>query len=208
MERDLDKNWFVCCRKKAVEETRIHFENEYCKKRNGGLKMFDFDDWGSWGVGDFYDGNEEELRKAIESNEPFDTGWHGFKKEIQSMRVHRNETGVEVQVFAEMDDVFEQHDLFCDFLEDNEFSLLTNEMIDEIRDYLCMGDFVEETEDSITLQNPTFEDVMKAARECANYCEERLHDSFLECIETTLYVMYENDPNRDDIIQERIKKYK
>lgn len=23
--------------------------------------MFDFDDWGSWGVGDFYDGNEEEL---------------------------------------------------------------------------------------------------------------------------------------------------
>lgn len=169
--------------------------------------MFDFDDWGSWGVGDFYNENEEELRKAIESNEPFDTDWHGFKKEIQSMRVHRDGTEVEVQVFAEMDEAFGQYDLFCDFLKDDEFDLLTDEMVDEIRDYLCLGDFVEETEDSITLQNPTFEDVMKAARECANNCEERLHDSFLECIGTTLYVMYENDPNRDDIIQERIKKY-
>ena len=110
--------------------------------------MFDFDDCGSWGVGDFYDGNEGELRKAIESGEPFDTGWHGFKKEIQSMRIHRDETEVEVQVSAAMDEVFEQEDLFCDFLEDNEFDLLTDEVIDKVRDYLLMGDFVEETEDS------------------------------------------------------------
>ena len=169
--------------------------------------MFDFDDWGSWGVGDFYDGNEEELRKAIESGEPFDTGWRGFKKEIQSMRIHRDETGVEVQVSAAMDEVFEQEDLFYDFLEDDEYELLTDEVVDEVRDYLCMGDFVEETEDSITLQNPTFDDVMKAASECADYCDERLHDSFLECIGTTLYIMYKDNPNRDDIIQKRIEKY-
>jgi len=170
--------------------------------------MFDFDNWGSWGVGDFYDGNEEELKSAIESGEPFDTGWHGFKKEIQSMRIHRDENGVEIQVCAAMDDVFEQYDLFYDFLEDNECDLLTDEMVEEIRDYLCMGDFVEETEDSITLQNPTFEDVMKAASECESYCEERLHDSFLECISTTLYIMYEDNLNRDEIIQKRINKYK
>lgn len=169
--------------------------------------MFDFYDWGSWGVGDFYNGNEEELRKAIESGKPFDTGWHGFKKEIQSMRIHRDETGVEVQVSAAMDEVFEQEDLFYDFLEDNEYELLTDEVVDEVRDYLFMGDFVEETEDSITLQNPTFDDVMKAASQCANYCYKRLHDSFLECIETTLYIMYKDNPNRDDIIQKRIEKY-
>lgn len=169
--------------------------------------MFDFEDWGSWGVGDFYNGNEEELRKVIESGEPFDTGWHGFKKEIQSMRIHRDETGVEVQVSAAMDEVFEEEDLFYDFLEDDEYELLTDEVVDEVRDCLCMGDFVEETEDSITLQNPTFDDVMKAASECADYCDERLHDSFLECIGTTLYIMYEDNPNRDDIIQKRIKKY-
>ena len=170
--------------------------------------MFDFDDWGSWGVGDFYNGNEEELRKAIESGKPFDTGWHGFKKEIQSMRVCRDESGVEVQVFAAMDSALEQYDLFCDFLEDDELELLTDEVVEKIRDYLYMGDYVEETEDSITLQNPTFDDVMKAASKCANYCEQRLHDSFIECIGTTLYVMYENDSNRDDIVQKRIEKYK
>ncbi len=170
--------------------------------------MFDFNDWGSWGVGDFYDGNEEELRNAIESGEPFDTGWHGFKKEIQSMRIHRDENGVEIQVSAAMDEVFEQEDLFYDFLEDDEWDLLTDDIIEEVRDYLCMGDFVEETEESITLQNPTFNDVIKAANECADYCEKRLHDSFLECIGTTLYVMYQNDPNRDDIVQKRIEKYK
>ena len=170
--------------------------------------MFDFDDWGSWGVGDFYDGNEEELKFAIESGEPFDTGWHGFKKELQSMRVVRDENGTEVSVSEYMDEAFEQDELFCDFLENDEFDLLTDEKLEEIRDYLCLGDFVEETEDSITLQNPTFEDVMKAASECASYCEGRIHDSFLECISTTLYVIYENDPNRDEIIQKRIEKYK
>lgn len=170
--------------------------------------MFDFDDWGSWGVGDFYDGNEEELKFAIESGEPFDTGWHGFKKELQNMRIVRDENGIEVSVSEYMDEAFEQTDLFCDFLENDEFDLLTDEKLEEIRDYLCWGDFVEETEDSITLQNPTFEDVMKAASECESYCEERLHDSFLECISTTLYVIYKDDPNRDEIIQKRIEKYK
>ena len=171
--------------------------------------MFDFDDWGSWGVGDFYNGNEEELRNAIESGEEFDTGWHGFKKEIQSMKISRGEDCIEVCVFEEMDDVFEQYDLFCDFLEDDEFDLLTDEKVDEIRDYLCMGDFVQEIEDSCILpKDATFEDVMGKAEECANYCSERLHESFLECIGTTLYLLYENHPNRDEIIQNRIDKCK
>ena len=39
--------------------------------------QFDFDDWGSWGVGDFYDGPMKSLQEAFLSGKTFDTGWHG-----------------------------------------------------------------------------------------------------------------------------------
>lgn len=32
-----------------------------------------------WGLTDFYDGNDDVLRKAVESGEDFDTGWFGCK---------------------------------------------------------------------------------------------------------------------------------
>ena len=171
--------------------------------------MFDFNDWGSWGVGDFYDGNEEELRKAIEAGEPFDTGWHGFKKELQSMRICRDDNSVTVSVGEYMDEALAEADLFYDFLTDDECDLLTDEMIDEIREYLWMGDFVEETEESEELPvNATFEQVMEKASELMDVCSETLHNSFMECIGTTLYVMYKDNPNRDDIVQKRIDEYK
>ena len=170
--------------------------------------MFDFYDWGSWGVGDFYNGNEEELRKAIESSKPFDTGWHGFKKEPQSMRICRNEKHVLVSVSEYMDEVFEQDDLFYDFLEDDELELLTDKVIDEVIGYLYDTDFVEETEEYAELPvNATFDQIMEKADELINYCSEKLNNSFHECISTTLYVIYKDDPNRDDIIQKRIEKY-
>ena len=171
--------------------------------------MFDFDDWGSWGIGDFYNGNEEELRKAIESGEPFDTGWHGYKKELQSMRVIRDENGIEVSVYAYMDEALEQTELFDDFLEYDEWDLLTDEKLEEIRDYLCWGDFVEETEDSFTFPNgATFDEVMKKAHELADYCDKRLQDSFLECIDVTLAVIYNDPEDKSGKIAERINKYK
>lgn len=171
--------------------------------------MFDFCDWGSWGVGDFYDKNEKELKDAVESGKPFDTGWHGFKKEIQSMRISRDEDSTLVEVSEAMDEVFEETDLFCDFLTDKELDNLSDEMINEIREYLMMGDFVEETDSYTHLSiNATFEEIMKTAIELANDCSEKLHDSFLECIGTTLYVMYQDNPNRDEIVNERIEKYK
>ena len=171
--------------------------------------MFDFDDWGSWGVGDFYDGNEEELRKAIESGEPFDTGWHGFKKELQSMRICRDEDGITVEVGECMDEAFGEEDLFYDFLEDDEFELLTEENLEEIRDYLAMGDFVEETSESETISSDaTFDQVMEKASELMQFCSDRLHDSFLECIGTTLAVIYDDPEDKNGKIAERIEQYK
>lgn len=170
---------------------------------------FDFEDWGSWGIGDFYDGNDEELKIAIETGEPFDTKWHGFKKELQNMRIARNEDRtITVEVSEYMDEVMEQYDLFCDFLTDEEMEKLTDEMVKEIRDDLCWGDFVEETQESDDLpREATFDDIMKKAHELENICSETLHNSFVECIATTLYVMYKDDPNRDRIIDKRTKQY-
>ena len=170
---------------------------------------FNFGDWGSWGIGDFYEGNDEELKTAIKNGKPFDTGWHGYKKECQSMRVFRDEDGViNVEVYEEMDDVMEQYDLFYVFLTDEEMEKLTDEMVEEIRDDLMIGDFVEETQESDYLPaDVTFEDVMKKAYELADICDQTLKDSFAECIGTTLYVLYKDDPKRDQIIDERIKQY-
>ena len=58
-----------------------------------------------WGVSDWYDAFEEEMVKAIESNEPFDTGWVGCRKEIESFHIVRNEDGdITVEVWEGMDE--------------------------------------------------------------------------------------------------------
>jgi len=46
-------------------------------------------DHAKWGVTDFYEEDETELREALRSGAPFDTGWYGVKKEIQSGRITR-----------------------------------------------------------------------------------------------------------------------
>ena len=171
--------------------------------------MFDFGDWGSWGIGDFYNGNEEALRSAIESGNNFDTGWHGYKKELQSMRIFRDEDGITVSVYEYMDEVFEQAELFYDFLTDEEAEILTDEMIEEIREYLEMGDFVEEIEDEETIpSDATFDQVMSKAKELMQACSDRLHESFLECIAVTLAILYDDLEDKNGIIAARIEKYK
>jgi hypothetical protein len=44
-------------------------------------------DMTKWGASDFYEDKAEEIKKAIASGLPFDTGWGGCKKEILSSRV-------------------------------------------------------------------------------------------------------------------------
>lgn len=89
-----------------------------------------------WGLTDFYDGNDDVLRKAIESGEDFDTGWFGCKKEIRYARVHREHGELEVEVNAGMDDLWDGGDLIYDALwtvaksEDE----LPEDIIDSIRD--------------------------------------------------------------------------
>lgn len=127
---------------------------------------FDFYDWGSWGIGDFYDGNEELLKNALESGEDFDTGWHGFKKELESMRIIKDSGGVTVCVYADMDSALEGWDLITDGITDEEANMLTDEIVEEIRDHLYENtEYCEECEDSETLPgNATYEDVIKKSK--------------------------------------------
>ena len=69
-----------------------------------------------WGVSDWYEEFEKEMEKAIESNEPFDTGWVGCRKEIESFHIVRNEDGdIAVEVWEGMD---ENEDLVDDAIWD------------------------------------------------------------------------------------------
>lgn len=174
---------------------------------------FDFNDWGHYGIYDgkdmFYD-KGQELSMFLASNIEFDTGWHGFKKEIESMRVQRVfDEGILVSVHAEMDDAMEQCDLICDCLTDEEENLLTDDMIEEIRD-LLMADMEfssEETATEIIKEDSTLEDVMKTASQLSKSCNDKLHESFLSCMAITLDVVY-NYPKDKSFIEERIAKEK
>ena len=172
--------------------------------------MFDFDEWSRWSLCDFEDGdaNDEELKAALASGKPFDTGWHGFSKTEYSMRIQRSMDGVTVAVHNCMDSALEQCDLFCDFLTSEECERLTDEMINQIRDYLYMEDFVEEITESETLPaDTTLEEIMQKAGELIDFCDNVLKESFRECISTTLWVMYGESENTMRIINERIQKY-
>ena len=169
---------------------------------------FDFDDWGSWGVGDFYQGQEAKLREAILSGKPFNTGWHGYKKEPQSMRIIRDGEGTTVFCSASMDEALEQADLLYDCLEDEEYGLLTEEKIDTIRQYLYLGDFREEASGSADLPiDAPFDDIMKAAASLMSGLQRELKDSFRECIGITLAVLYGESEETEEKIRKRIEQY-
>lgn len=89
-----------------------------------------------WGLTDFYDVNDDVLRKAIESGEDFDTGEFGCQKEIRYARVHRERGEFEVEVTAHMDDLWDEGDLIYDALWTVAKSSdeLPEDIIDSIRD--------------------------------------------------------------------------
>jgi hypothetical protein len=51
------------------------------------LESFSRGDGSHWGLSDWYEDGERELREALEKREPFDTDWYSSKKEIASARI-------------------------------------------------------------------------------------------------------------------------
>ena len=173
------------------------------------MAAFDFDDWGRWGIDDCYTNTLERLKAAIDSGESFDTGWHGFAKTFESLRVVRDETRIEVLVHAAQDEVFEQPDLITDCLTcEEETEVLTDDMIDQIRDELVENpNFFEETVQSDFLP-PTakLHEIVETAKRLCKICHEVLGTAYRECIATTLYAMYGYSEKTTAMIKERIAK--
>lgn len=168
----------------------------------------EFDDWGSWGIGDMRNG-EQILRDAIASGDRFTTGWHGWKKELQSMCVERTEDAVIVSTSAYMDDL-DDYAIINDCLTNEEEQKITEEQYKAIRDalYECVEFFTEEEEQDTLPVTATYEEIMEKAEECMDYCERRLKESFHLCIGVTLSELYKDMEYHEliKLINERIEK--
>lgn len=163
-----------------------------------------------WGLTDLYSEYEEALRKAINSGERFDTGWISCAKEIRSMRIVRDDE-ILVECCSEMDSIFESSDLFCDFLTDAELEMLTDEMIDSVRETMMEPSFEYAEEVSYSDKLPsdaTYEQVMKVVAKLEQECEDFLEQSFHQCIGATLCVMYPDMPTQEKMkmISDRIEE--
>lgn len=188
---------------------RIQLLNRIKTETDSFKESFKFYDWGHYGITDeaLYDETKAALKQAIDSGKYFNTWWHGSKKEIPTMQIRRMEDGIEVCVHDEMDDVFDEYDLFYDFLTDEEMEMLDEDKADEIRDLLEWGDFHNEIDYTELLSsNASYDDVMATVAELEDDCERTLKNSFNQCIVITLHVLY--DGNIDDaVIIERQKKF-
>ena len=173
-------------------------------------KAFDFDNWGSWGVIDLYDDTRAALEKALKSGRKFDSGWHGFKKEIASMRVSRDENRVIVECSAEMDD-YQDGALIDDCLTSEEMERMTDDMYERILDALdseSMFSTNAYNRSDCYEKNPTVEGIVETAGMMLDNCERELNESFKFCIRTTLSVLYEGESEEKlaEITEARIKE--
>lgn len=169
----------------------------------------DFYDWGSWGVGDIYEDVEKIMRDVIASGDRFTTGWHGWKKELESMCIDRTEDEIIVSVRAYMDDL-DDYSIIRDCLTGEEEEKITEEQYEAIYDVLFeFPEFSTEEDESETLPlTATYEEIMAKAEELMGYCHRCLKESFHFCIGATLSELYcgmeYNELNK--LINERIDK--
>ena len=70
------------------------------------LTAFQNGDGAHWGLSDWYNRGETELKAALDAHEPFDTGWYSSKKEIASARIW-SEDGVKIKVEVSVSDDFD-----------------------------------------------------------------------------------------------------
>lgn len=170
------------------------------------MANFDFYNWGSWGItgdaSDLYADSRKELEDALNSGEDFDTDWHGFKKELESMRVSRKNGRITVEVSAEMDSLWESGDLVWDCVTDEEADRITDDIVDAVREELMWSDFREESSDMEVLPtDASIDDIMRSAKYMIDLCNQELHDSFLMCMDATLTILYDHPTDRSFIVE-------
>lgn len=146
----------------------------------GELMKYDFSqfyDFGHYGIFEeedaLYPEVRELLKKALASDEDFDTGWGSFKKEIESIRIQAIGDTIIVSVSESMDEI---PDLIydCDNVDD-----LTDDEIDELVDCWYLGDYSTDTDrDAYIDRDSSLEDILRVATKLINECHEFLEAGF------------------------------
>ena len=138
------------------------------------------------GLTDFYGESEAKLKQALESNEDFDTGWFGCRKEINYARYTRENGVFTIEVSCHMDDLYEQPDLIYDALWES--CKVEIELPDDIIDSIIDACVCYEIEDSITLMaelsgNATFDEIVEKTDELEREAEETNNSMFVRLCE-------------------------
>lgn len=129
-----------------------------------------------WGLTDFYEAEEQELREAIESGEDFTTGWYSCKKEIRSGEITRVNGKILITVSAAMDDLYDAEDLIYDALWEvapNYEDELPEEIVDSIRDAAIEERIDDHNEASDTIPgDSTYDEIVRAVSGLESEAEE------------------------------------
>lgn len=138
--------------------------------------VLDFGHYGIYAGEDaLYDHNLEALKKELASGKDFNTGWHGFKKEIESLKVSAFGSKITVEVAASCDEM--PYDLVsdCDGGDD-----LTDDEIDEVYNLYC-GNFEATTDTDASGEldrSATVMDILTLASELMDGCQNTLHETY------------------------------
>lgn len=134
-------------------------------------------DIGHYGIMDdpemFYPECRSHLEKDLASGRDFNTGWHGFKKEIQSICIKAEGDQIEISVWVSMDDM---PDLIydCDGGEE-----LTPEQINYVFDLWCETLYTTEcTEYGRLPRSADIQDIVDLADYLADNCNKELSEGF------------------------------
>ena len=153
---------------------------------------FEFEAWGKWGISTdedcLYEKPRNELLQALASDKPFNTGWHGFTKELESMRIIRDNAALHLFVYSYMN---EDADIFSEFLSEEELAMLTEEKISAIRERLTLTDFSENVENREDLPlNASYEEILEKAEKLMIECHKTLDSNYCDCIRATMFALY------------------
>lgn len=170
---------------------QLHSGLNFNESRCGMKKWDEVNDFGHYGIFDepyyFYDDVKEMIENDLRSGKDFDTGWHGFKKEIEAIRIHAVGDVICIGVYGGMDEMPELiYD--CDGAEK-----LTEEQEEKIQ-HIWDLELWTKTEDVRKIEvsrNSTINEIVKAATKALREIDSELKECF-EFLEGTVKEMLES----------------